>query len=81
MYSRRDSPGFYRQFLRSHGFPGCSYVPWKLPTKISLRPVQQAILLAGRCSSKVRAESARYYGRLRIMNPSLSVPPVWQARW
>jgi len=48
MYSLRDSPDFYLQFLRSHGFPRCSYVAWKFPTKISLRSAQQAILLGGR---------------------------------
>ena len=71
MYSRRDSLGFYRQFLRPHEFPGRSYVPWKLPTKIYLRSAQSWILLSGRCSSHVRAESARYSGRLRMMKPSL----------
>ena len=40
MYPRRVSSAFCRQFLRSHGFPGCLYVPWKFPTKASLRSAQ-----------------------------------------
>jgi hypothetical protein len=29
MYSRRDSPGCWRQLQRSQEFPGHTYVPWK----------------------------------------------------
>jgi hypothetical protein len=37
MYSRRDSPGCWRQLRRSHEFPGCRYVPWKFPAKALTR--------------------------------------------
>jgi hypothetical protein len=37
MYSRRDSPGYWRQFRRSHEFPGHTYVPWKFPMKALTR--------------------------------------------
>ena len=72
MYPRRVSPAFCRQFLRSHGFPERLYMPWKFPTKISFRSAQLWILLGGRCSNHVHAESARNNGRLRIMKSSLS---------
>ena len=40
MYPRRVSSAFWWQFLGSHMFLGCLYVPWKFPTKISLRSAQ-----------------------------------------
>ena len=79
MYLWRVSPAFYRQFLRSHGFPGRLYVPWKFPTKISFRSAQLWILLDDMCSSHARAESAKNSGRLWIMKSSLSTPLAWQA--
>ena len=45
MYPQRVSLDFYRQFLRSHGFPGCAYMPWKFPTKIFFRSAQLWILV------------------------------------
>jgi hypothetical protein len=41
---------------------------------------QLLILPRGRFLSQVRAESARYSGMLLMMNRSLVVPPLWQAR-
>ena len=76
MYPRRVSPAFWRQFLRSHGFSGHLYVPWKFPTKISFRSTQLWIVLDGRCSNHARAESAKNSGRLRIMKSLLSAPPA-----
>ena len=40
MYPQRVSLDFYQQFLRSHGFLGRAYVPWKFSTKISFRFAQ-----------------------------------------
>ena len=40
MYPQRVSSAFWRQFLRSHGFLGRLYVPWKFPTKIFFRSAQ-----------------------------------------
>jgi hypothetical protein len=37
MYSRRDSPGCWRQLRRSHEFLGRTYVPWKFPAKALTR--------------------------------------------
>jgi hypothetical protein len=34
MKSRSDSPGFWVQECKSQEFPGCMYVPWKLPTNV-----------------------------------------------
>ena len=76
MYPRRVSLAFWRQFLRSHGFPGCLYVPWKFPTKISFKSAQLWIALNDRCSNHARAELANNSGRLRIMKSSLSAPPA-----
>jgi hypothetical protein len=39
MYSRRDSPGCWRQLRRSHEFPGRTYVHWKFPAKALTRSV------------------------------------------
>jgi hypothetical protein len=79
MYPQRVSSAFYQQFLRSYGFPGRLYVPWKFSTKISFRSTQLWILLDGRCSNHVRAESAKNNGKLRIMKSSLTAPSAWQA--
>ena len=79
MYPQRVSSAFYWQFLRSHGFPGCLYVPWKFPTKISFTFAQLWTLLDGRYSNHVHAKSAKNNGRLGIMKSSLSIPPAWQA--
>jgi hypothetical protein len=43
MYSRRDSPGCWRQLQRSHEFPGRTYVPWKFPAKALTRSSQSEI--------------------------------------
>ena len=79
MYPRRVSLDFCQQFLRSHGFLGRVYVPWKFLTKISFRSAQLWIRLGGRCSNHVLAELARNNGRLWIMKLSLFAPPAWQA--
>jgi hypothetical protein len=81
MKSRSDSLGFWVHALRSQEFPGHTYVPWKFPTKVRTRSSQLWIWLAGRCSSHVRAESARCNGRLRMMTSSVVAPPSWHARW
>jgi hypothetical protein len=75
MYSRRDSPGCWRQLRRSQEFPGRTYVPWKFPAKALTRSSQLEICTGGRCSSQVRAASERNRGRLRMMRLSSSVPP------
>jgi hypothetical protein len=51
MYSRRNSPGCWRQLRRSHEFPGRTYVPWKFPAKALTRSSQPKICVGGRCSS------------------------------
>jgi hypothetical protein len=79
MYSRRDSPGCWRQLRRSQEFPGRTYVPWKLPTKDLTRSSQLEIYAGGRCSSQAWAASERNRGRLRMMRLLSSVPPSWQA--
>src|SRR6185312_5791567 len=55
-----DSLGFWRHPLRSQEFPGRTYVPWKLPTKIWTKSAQLWIWSAGKCSSHVRVASARF---------------------
>jgi hypothetical protein len=75
MYSRRDSPGCWRQLRRSHEFPGHTYVPWKFPAKALTRSSQSKICAGGRCSSQVRAAPERKRGRLRMMRLSSSLPP------
>jgi hypothetical protein len=40
MKSRSDSPGFWVHARRSQEFPGRTYVPWKVPTKVRTRPSQ-----------------------------------------
>jgi hypothetical protein len=77
MYSRRDSPGCWRQLQRSHEFPVRTYVPWKFPAKALTRSSQSEICAGGRCSSHARAASERKRGRLRMMRLSSSVPPNW----
>jgi hypothetical protein len=79
MYSRRDSPGCWRQLQRSHEFPGRTYVPWKFPAKALTRPSQSEICAGGRCSSHARAASERKRGRLQMMRLSSFVPPNWHA--
>jgi hypothetical protein len=51
MYSRRDSPGCWRQLRRSHEFPGRTYMAWKFPAKALTRSSQSEICAGGRCSS------------------------------
>jgi hypothetical protein len=80
MYSRRDSPGYWRQLRRSHEFPGRTYVPWKFPAKALTRSSQSEICAGGRCSSQARAASERKRGRLRMMRLSSSAPPNWHAK-
>jgi hypothetical protein len=80
MKSRSDSPGFWVHTRRSQEFLGRTYVPWKFPTKVQTKSSQLWIWLAGRCSSQVRAESARCSGRLRMMISSVVAPPSWHAR-
>jgi hypothetical protein len=80
MKSRSDSPGFWVQERRSQEFPGRTYVPWKFPMNVRTRSSHLWIWLAGRCSSHVRAESARCRRRLRMMTSSLVAPPSWHAR-
>jgi hypothetical protein len=75
MYSRRDSPGYWRQLRRSHEFPRRTYVPWKFPAKALTRSSQSEICVGGRCSSHARAASERKRGRLRMMRLSSFVPP------
>jgi hypothetical protein len=79
MYSRRDSPGCWRQLRRSHEFLGRTYEPWKFPTKALTRSSQSEICVRGRCSSQARAASERKRGRLRMMRLSSSAPPNWHA--
>jgi hypothetical protein len=79
MYSRRDSPGCWRQLRRSHEFPRRTYVPWKFPAKALTRSSQPKICAGGRCSSQARATSERKRGRLWMMRLSSSVPPNWHA--
>jgi hypothetical protein len=79
IYSRRDSPGCWRQLWRSQEFPGRTYVPWKFPAKALTRSSQLEICAGGRCSSQARAASERNRGRLWMMRLSSSVPPSWQA--
>jgi hypothetical protein len=52
-------PGLLLAIAQLPLFPGCMYVPWKLPTKTRRRSVQSWILSRGRCLSHVRAESPR----------------------
>jgi hypothetical protein len=56
------------------------YVPWKFPTNVRTRSSQLWIWLRGRCSSHVRAESARCSGRLQMITSSVVAPPSWHAR-
>jgi hypothetical protein len=82
MYSRRDSPGCWRQLQRSHEFPGRTYVPWKFPVNALTRSSQLEICVGGRCSSQDQAASERKRGRLRMMRLSSSAPPNWHvSRW
>jgi hypothetical protein len=75
MYSRRDSPGYWRQLQRSHEFPERMYIPWKFPAKALTRSSQSEICAGWKCSSQARAASERKRGRLRMMRLSSSVPP------
>jgi hypothetical protein len=75
MKSRSDSPGFSVHTPRSQEFPGRTYVPWKFPTKVRTRLSQLWIWLGGRCSSHIRAQSARCNNRLRMMTSSVVAPP------
>jgi hypothetical protein len=52
MYSRRDSPGYWRQLQRFQEFPGRTYVPWKFPAKALTRSSHLEICVGGRCSSQ-----------------------------
>jgi hypothetical protein len=47
----------------------------EVPHKGEVQVVPVWIWLAGRCSSHVRAESARCSGRLRMMTSSVVAPP------
>jgi hypothetical protein len=78
IYSRRDSPGCWRQLRRSQEFLGRTYVPWKFPAKALTRLSQLEICAGARCSSQARAASERNMGRLRMMRLSSFVPPSWQ---
>jgi hypothetical protein len=80
MKSRSDSSGFWVHARRSQEFLGRTYVPWKFPMNVCTRSSQLWIWLGGRCSSHVRAESARCSGRLRMMTSSVVAPPSWHAR-
>jgi hypothetical protein len=40
MKSQSDSPVFWVHARRSQEFPGCTYVPWKFPTKVQTRSSQ-----------------------------------------
>jgi hypothetical protein len=62
MYSRRDSPGCWRQLWRSQEFLGRTYVPWKFPAKALTRSSQLEICAGGRYSSQARAASERNRG-------------------
>jgi hypothetical protein len=79
MYSRRDSPGCWRQLQRSHEFPGRTYVPWKFPAKALTRSSQSEICAGGKCSSHARTASERKRGRFRMMRLSSCIPPNWHA--
>jgi hypothetical protein len=79
MYSRRDSPGCWRQLRRSHEFPGRTYMPWKFSAKALTRPFQSEICARGRCSSQAQAASERKRGRLRMLRLSSSAPLNWHA--
>jgi hypothetical protein len=81
MKSQSNSLGFWVHVRRSQKFPGCTYVPWKFPTKVQTRSSQLWIWLAGRCSSHVRAESARCNSMLQMITSSVVAPPSWHARW
>jgi hypothetical protein len=75
MYSRRDSPGCWRQLQRSQEFLGRTYVPWKFPAKALTRSSQLEICAGGKCSSQARAASERNRERLLMMRLLSSVPP------
>jgi hypothetical protein len=68
--ARAQIPGVTRAYVRALEFP----------TKVRTRSSQLWILLGGRCSSRVRAESVRCSGRLRMMTSSAVAPPIWHAR-
>jgi hypothetical protein len=52
----------------------------KLPTNVGTKSSQLWIWLGGKCSSHVRAESARCSGRLPMITSSVVAPPSWHAR-
>jgi hypothetical protein len=72
--------GFWVHARRSQEFPGRTYIPWKFPAKVRTRSSQLWIWLAGRCSSHVRAESARCSGRLWMITSSVVALPSRHAR-
>jgi hypothetical protein len=77
--ARSDSPGFWVHAHRSKEFPGHTYVPWKFPMNARIKSSQLRIWLGGKCSSHVRAESARCSGRLQTITVLVVAPPSWQA--
>jgi hypothetical protein len=81
MKSQYDSPSFWVHARRSQEFTGRTYVPWMFPTNVRTKSSQLWIWLGGKCSSHVRAESARCSCRLRMITTSVVTPPNWQARW
>jgi hypothetical protein len=40
MKSRSDSQGFWVHACRPQEFPGCTYEPWKFPTKVRTKSSQ-----------------------------------------
>jgi hypothetical protein len=52
----------------------------EVPHESADQIIPVVIWLAGRCSSHVRAESARCNGRLRMMTSSVVAPPSLHAR-
>jgi hypothetical protein len=79
MKSRSDSLSFCVHIRRSQELPWRTYVPWKFPTNVQTKSSQLWIWLGGKCSSHVRAESARCSGKLRIITASVVAPSNWQA--
>jgi hypothetical protein len=75
MKSRSDSPDLWVHARRSQEFPGHTYVLWKFPTNVQTMSSQLWIWLGGKCSSHVRAESARCRGGLWMITASVVVPP------
>jgi hypothetical protein len=79
MYSRRDSPGYWRQLRRSYDFLGRTYVPWKFPAKALTRSSYSEICARGRCSSHARVASERKVAddEVAVVRPSqLACQPV-----